>query len=211
MAKREATGNYTVSEDGVSENTLVDKGSMDALFADTTAELMSAYVNEGLVYSGVYLTQVRAVYKKQNDDDAEFDAGRLVFNLAVTYLNKNNPAEKLGDGFIKTSPQARYTATGRLDNACKRYAELAKALKLRGLDYEEVYETAKQTMFFTKVRETYQVPEDDLHDSHSDSRCTNGTAWVALKPEEVEAREYYIDLGLEPKTMVDRITVAKVN
>lgn len=187
-----------------------DSGSFDALFHETTNELMAAYAKETLVYTGAYLTKVRAQYEKCNPEDAEFDAGRRVINLAVSYYLVDAPLDRVGDGFIKTSPVARYTPTGKLDNACKRYAELAKALGLSGRDADEVYEKANRVMFMTKVREVYVVPEEELLPEHQDKRIgPDGNAWVALQREDTDAREHYLDIGLEPRVMVDRVYKVK--
>ena len=204
MAKRAADGvTYTSEESEV--------GGLDELHASTSKELMSAYIEENSVYSGSYLTKVRNIYDEVKADDAEFDAGRRVVNLAVSYFDKGDPSIKCGTGFIKTSPELRRTERGQIDQAASRYAELARALRLSGEDPEEVYEQATTQMFLTKVAEKYVVPGNDLHDSHSDAKVDprTGDAWVTLEREDVDEREYYQSLGLEPKIMVGRISRVK--
>lgn len=208
------------SSNGVAASTVIDTStSLDELHEQTTKQLMAAYTEENMTYSGSYLTQVRSITEKRNADDAEYDAGRQVYNLAVTYLDVDDPTTRCGTGFIKASPELRYTASGRLDNASKRFAELAKAVLssvefkqlLQGtLTAAQVFEKVQQSMFMTKVRESYMVTEDELHSSHANARINPfGDAWVTLAEEDTDERDHYLSLGLEPKIMVDRIYKVK--
>lgn len=184
--------------------------TFDQLHDQTSKALVEAYQLESLVYTGSYLTKVVAVYEKTNSSDDQYNPGRFVVNLKVEYRNPNDPTEKVGEGFINTSPEIGYTRSGKLDASSNRYMELARALGLSGIDYKEVYEKAQQQMFMTRVNETYNVPEEDLLAVHQGKRIgDNGTAWVTLQPEETDARHEYMDIGLEPRIMVQRIYAVK--
>lgn len=187
-------------------NDIVVDDGLAGLHSQTSAQLMEQYALESLVYTGNYLTKVKAVYERTNPEDADYNPGRHIHSLSVEYRNPDDAAEKIGDGFISTSPEIGYDKRGNLDGTCKRYAELARALGLNGRVPEEVYEKAKTQMFMTKVRETYQVPEEDLLPEHEGKRVNDdGYAWVVLQPEEANARHEYMDIGIEPRILVDRI------
>lgn len=189
----------------------VDETTLADHHASTSAALMKAALEEKLIRSGKYITKVKAKYDKTGADDAEYDAGRRTVSLAVEFSTVADPATVIGRTFIKTSPEARYTKKGTLDNAANRYVELAKSIGVSGNDADETYEKADQVAFMTKVREVYRVPADELHESHADARVNDsGEAWITLEPEADEAREYYTSLGLEPSVMVDRIYKLKV-
>lgn len=168
----------------------------------TSTEIAQAAIEENSVPSGKYLTKVREIYPKRNPEDADRDPGRAVVSLAVTFYNDSG--ERVGDAFIKTSPEARYTASGKLDAPAKRFNELQRALGIKG-SAGEVYAASKQSGFMTKIREQYIVDEGDVHPSHADKRAMNGVVFVDLQPEETDLRTHYIEAGYEPRVAVDRI------
>lgn len=181
--------------------------SMDDLHTATSAEINAAAAAEDRIETGTYLAKVNAIFPKRMADDAEYDAGRSLASLATDLYDPNDPSTRMGKLFLKVSWEPRYNRAGRLDNTARRYSELAKAVSApRTASPGEVLDLARQQMFSIKVRETFQVSTQHLHDFHLGVQVgSDGMAWVVVPPGEPEMFDYYTDLGYEGRSMVDRV------
>lgn len=183
--------------------------TMEDLHNATSAEVAAAAAAEDRIPAGNYLAKTTAVFAKRNPDDAEYNAGRSVASLAVELLDPNDPTSRIGKTFLQVSWEPRYNQSGKLDNAARRYTELQKALGISG-NPGEVLEAAKQQLFSIKVRESFKVPAEDLHESHLDARPGNdGEYWVNIPAGADDVYAHYADLGYDGRVMIDRVFRAR--
>lgn len=180
---------------------------LSALHAMTSEDLMKTAQEEGTIKTGTYITKATKAFARQNPDDADYDAGRVSISLSVTFYAED-ATTKVGTAYLRTSPEARFTSTGKLDAQSKRYAELAKAVGVDGANPGETVAAALQTMFKTRVREVYVIEDaSDLAPAHSDARPTGmGNYWVTVDTDDSVSRDHYIGLGLEARVQIDRVT-----
>lgn len=183
------------------ELTLADLHSMNSKTLVTTSN------DEDVVKAGTYITKATKSFAVKNAEDADFNPGRVMISFSVSFYAEDGTT-RVGTAFLRTSPEERYTAAGRLDKLSKTYVNLAKAVGVDGSNPGELVAAALQTAFLAKVRECYMVEDEtDLAPAHADVRPMPGGAYyVSVAADDAASREHYASLGLEAKVQFDRVS-----
>lgn len=186
----------------------------EELHAATSREVMAEAAAEDRIPGGKYLLKTNSYVSKRVNDDDQYNPGRQLATLRVSYLNRNDPTKVVGNAFVDVSWEPRYRRDGKLDAMAKRFTDLAKALGVRSESNPlAVLSAATQQLVEVTLRETFRVAAEDVHAVHAGVKSDlNGEAWVNVPSAEKggeEIYEHYFDLGYESKVQIDKITKVK--
>ena len=179
--------------------------SLTDLQNENSTEISKAAVEESLLYTGRYTAIVQKVDIYQTSREDEINPDR---RMARIFAVMEQDGERKGTASVRVSWQLRSTPSGRLDGPSRKYDQLRRALGYSpNTAVSEILEAVRDgAMFDVMIEEMYKVDVDDLHFSHDGHEPgADGQVWLTLKPGEREIRDFYIDRGYEPLTVVKRI------
>lgn len=185
----------------MSENEL----NLAELHGTTSEELYTEAMNTERIPTGEYVGIVVKAFGRTVPVDNDFNPGREYASLLVEVYDPEDVSRKVGSFYPKVSWEKRLTKSGKLDNQSKHWVELMRAVGAAPTDsVPAVIEKAQQSMFRLSVEETFRVMPEDVHPAHMDQvRNPDQETWIRLSATD-DTWMHYVDLGLEPMTVVRR-------
>ena len=179
---------------------------MDELHSMTTEDLFRESATENSIRTGTYLAQLTDYNGFRNDPENEWNPNRFMIMLTIQLVEETGT--RMGTPLTaRVSPEVKKIQTRRgeiLDNAARLYKALVDAVAPGNKNVGEVMDKAKATLFKVSVAEQYVVPEEvELHDPDT-YRTPGRDTWVTIDADADEARNYYAEQGLDPRTTIRR-------